>query len=738
MVDLILRFFSELGAVFLDASPYILLGFAVAAIIQVLLPVSLVRKLFGQGRVRSIFVASLLGIPLPLCSCSVLPTALALRKRGAGRGATIAFLVSTPETGIDSIALTYGLMDPLMAVFRPFAALVTAITAGFASEALGGKDPVPAVGGETPGPSCGCGPEDEAAPASAPAADAADAGPEPVGNHGQEHNVLAREERQAQHLAGLSLAARLRQGFRGAFVELFDETSHWMLGGLVISAVIAVALPAEIVTRYLSSGPVPLLIMLLIGIPLYICASASTPIAAALVLKGLSPGAALVFLLAGPATNIGSLAILSRFLGRRVTAVYLATIAVMSLALGVLLDGIYRAAKIDPSAVVAEARMLPAWVTWPAAAAFAVLLFLSFRRTAPPPEFQSIGGGLERLLGFRLSARLLGRLAGVLVIVWLVSLSVVVVPPGYRGLVTAFGAPAGDPREPGLHFKWPAPFGKAQVVSAYGVRRIEIGFRSGTPALESGTAPPQAEDLRTLEEESLFVTGDENLVSTRCTVQYRVPDPAAFIWNFGSPEEVLRLEAIAALLDVLAAYPIDGVYTDDRAKVERLALEGVRARAARLGLGVEILGFQIRDVHAPPEVHAAFRDVASAQEDKETAINVALRYRDETVNLARGEAARKREVARADSTARVLLAQGDSKSLELRSRAYRSAPTGTFRRLYLETAERVLSRGRKIIRPGWEGSGGIDLWISTGTGAPVPASEVLRGSDVRKAQRNED
>jgi membrane protease subunit HflK len=270
------------------------------------------------------------------------------------------------------------------------------------------------------------------------------------------------------------------------------------------------------------------------------------------------------------------------------------------------------------------------------------------------------------------------------------------------------------------------------VVSAYGVRRIEIGFRSGTPG--PSTAAPRAEDLRTLEEESLFVTGDENLVSTRATVQYRVPDPAAFVWGFERAEDVLRLQALAALLDVLAAHPIDGVYTDDRRKVERLVLESLRERAARVGLGVEVLGFHTRDIHAPPEVHAAFRDVASAQEDKETAINVAWRYRDETVNLARGEGTRQVEVARADSTKRVELAHGDSKSLDLRSRAYREQPVGTFRRLYLEAAEEVLSRGRKIIRPGWAGSGGVDLWISTG-GAPVPASEVLRGSDVRKAQR---
>jgi membrane protease subunit HflK len=415
--------------------------------------------------------------------------------------------------------------------------------------------------------------------------------------------------------------------------------------------------------------------------------------------------------------------------------IYLASIAVVTLALGALLDGIYRASNTDPSAVIGQARMLPAWVTWPSAAVFAALLFFSFRRVRPPSELRSLSDGLHRLLGFRVTGRGLVRVAVALLAAWVVTLCFVAVPPGYRALVTTFGAPSGEPRGPGLHLKWPPPIGRAELVSAAGVRRLEIGFRSGD---EGTAAPGVAEDLRTLEEESLFVTGDENLVSTRCAVQYRVSDPELWQWDHGSPEEVLKLAAISELLEVLAAYPIDAVYTEDRREVEQLVLENLVRRAPALGLGVELVGFRIRDVHAPPEVHAAFRDVASAQEDKETAINVALRYRDETVNLARGEAARQRQIALSDSTANVELAQGDGESLVLRSKAYRERPVGTFTRLYLETAEEILSRGRKIIRPGWEGSGGVDLWITNGRGMPVPAADVLRGGDVRRAQRGEE
>ena len=717
MTEPLLQFLREFVSVFLDAAPYILLGFVVAAVIQVLLPVSLVQKLFGRGKVRSIFAAATLGIPLPLCSCSVLPTAIALRRRGAGKGATASFLVATPETGVDSIALTYGLMDPIMTVFRPLAAMVTAVTAGFAVEAFGGKDKTQT--------------DEEKAAADAEVAEAAEMA---KAAKGSAYDALEKEELVADEMAGLTFTQKLRRGFRGAFVELFDETAHWMLAGLVISAFIAVVLPAEIVTRYLSSGAIPILLMLFIGIPLYICASASTPIAAALVLKGLSPGAALVFLLAGPATNVGSLAILRRFLGTRIVTIYLLTIAVLSVALGVLLDGIYAASGIDAAAIASETELLPLWVSVPSAVVFAGLLLISFRRAPAPPEFQAVGRFFERILGFRFTGRLFARLGLAATAVWLVAQCVTIVPPGHRGLITAFGAPAGGARAPGLHVHWPPPIGNAQVVSADGVRRLEIGFRTA-PAV-TASAAPRAQDLRVLEEESMFLTGDENLIALKCALQFRVTDPERYVWDFDDPESVLRLETIAELLDVIGAFEIDALYTTRRPVVEQAVEEGVRERATRIDLGIEVLGFQIRDVHAPPEVHAAFRDVASAQEDKQTNINQAWRYRDETVTLARGEAARQHEVARSDSLSAVWGAEGESQSLLLQSEAYARSPSGTRNRLYLETVEEVLSRGRKIVRPGWDGSGSIDLWISTGQGGPAPVGEVLRGGDIRRGQRS--
>jgi len=687
----------ELLAVLREASPYILFGFAVAACIHVLLPVRVVQRLLGKGRIRPIVTASLLGIPLPLCSCSVIPTAISLRRHGASRGATISFLVSTPETGVDSIALTWGLMDPLMAIFRPFASLVTALTAGFAADVAGDDEP-----------------KDGDAPAGTPEAE------DPAAAALEPH---------------LPWRTKLRRGFRGAFVELFDETSHWMVFGLVVSALIAVLLPAEIVTRWLSAGPVPMLLMLVIGIPLYICASASTPIAAALVLKGLSPGAALVFLLAGPATNLGSLGILSRTVGRRATTVYLLSIAVLSLAFGMLLDALYPALGIDARASVGEVRDMSGWIAWPSALVLVALFAFSFRRVAPPAEFRAVGRRLAGW-GLRLDRGRATALALVLAAAWLVAGCFVAVPPGHRALVRRFGEPVGAVRGEGLHLKFPAPIDRATLFPADAVRRIEMGFRSAP-----GTAAPAdtlpVVDSRLLEEEAVYLTGDENLLNTKSVVQYRVLDPERWVYGFRDPERVLKLAVLSVAVDVLAGYGIDLVYGGERGAVEAEIMEMLRARVAGMAMGIEILHYSIIDVHAPSEVHAAFRDVASAHEDKQTAINVAWRYLDETVNLAQGEAASQVEAARSESVTSVLKAEGDSGSLKLRAAAFRKNRVGTLRRLYLETVEEVLARTTKIVRPGWKGSGGIDLWIADGE-VPAPASDVIRGGDVRAQKAREE
>ena len=254
----------------------------------------------------SVFKAALLGVPLPLCSCGVLPAALSLKKQGANNGATTAFMISTPESGVDSIAITYALLDPIMTVARPLVAFVTAAVAGLTENLLGYRAAVP-VG--TP------------------------AKPFSVADPGGTMNDVS-----GAHPQHRRLGYKVKSGLHYAFSEFWGDLAGWFFLGIFLAGLITALIPDDVFSRYLGSGFSAMLLMLAVGIPLYICATASTPIAAALILKGVSPGAALVFLVTGPATNAATVTTISRLLGKRAVVIYLVSICGVALAGGLLLD----------------------------------------------------------------------------------------------------------------------------------------------------------------------------------------------------------------------------------------------------------------------------------------------------------------------------------------------------------------------------------------------------------------
>jgi uncharacterized membrane protein YraQ (UPF0718 family) len=283
-------------------------------------------SLTGRGK-RPVVLASLIGLPMPLCSCGVLPAALALRKNGASKGATASFLVSVPETDIVSILLTLALMGPLMAVFRPAAALVTAIAAGllvnWIDSRVTSRDPAPvqAAGGcchKEPEPEprscCSTGPETQPSRATAPAGTSTE-------NAEKSRSWIWR----AAHFG---------------FVEIFDDVILQLVIGFVLAGAIVTWLPALNLQSLVGDSPLLYLVMLVVGVPVYVCATASTPLAAGLIAGGISPGAAMVFLLAGPATNIAGLLVLHKQFGARVLSGYLAAIALCSVLAGIALDGL--------------------------------------------------------------------------------------------------------------------------------------------------------------------------------------------------------------------------------------------------------------------------------------------------------------------------------------------------------------------------------------------------------------
>ncbi|OGQ97906.1 MAG: permease [Deltaproteobacteria bacterium RIFOXYD12_FULL_55_16] len=321
-MNLIFNILVESWQLLLDAAPYILFGILMGGLLKIFLSPAYVARHLGQGRFSSVFKAALFGIPLPLCSCGVLPAAAALKRQGANNGATAAFLISTPESGLDSIAVSYALLDPIMTVARPLAAFLTALAAGITENLL--RPPKPRLA--MTDFSCvvdGC-------------CDGAGCQPE-------------------EHVAYHSLQSKLLAGMRYALGELWGELAGWFFLGLLLAGIISALVPDTLISGYLSGGLSSMLLLLIFGIPLYICATASTPIAAALILKGVSPGAALVFLLAGPATNMATLTVLANLLGKRTTVVYLTAIAVGAILCGLAVDEIYARLGIQAKAVVGQA-----------------------------------------------------------------------------------------------------------------------------------------------------------------------------------------------------------------------------------------------------------------------------------------------------------------------------------------------------------------------------------------------
>lgn len=353
MIDILVSSFGLLA----EAGPYVMFGFLAAGLLRVLLPEDAVSRHLGGRGLGPVLRASLLGIPLPLCSCGVIPAAVDLRRQGAGRGASVAFLVSTPESGVDSIAITWALLDPIMTVVRPVAAFMTATVTGLVVDALPPERPAEEAVAASSSSDCGCG-DDCHLP---------DRAGEPP-----------------------AMGRRIWRGVRYAFDDLLGDIGGWLLLGVLVAGAMNALLPPDLLFRYAGGGLGPMLVMLLAGIPLYICATASTPIAAALVLKGLSPGAALVFLLAGPATNAATIAIVARYWGRRVLAVYLGAIAVCSVGLGLLVDRLYAWSGADITDWVAESVSgSPGWFETASAALLLVLIgrhLLSGGRLLPTPS----------------------------------------------------------------------------------------------------------------------------------------------------------------------------------------------------------------------------------------------------------------------------------------------------------------------------------------------------------------
>ena len=295
-----------------EMSPYLLLGFFFAGVMHAFIPSMMYNRYLGGKGFKSVFYGALLGMPLPLCSCGVIPTAMSLRKQGASRGATASFLIATPETGVDSIIATYSILGLPFAIIRPIAALCNAIMGGWLIDNFGDKEEV--VSADTSAKHCCCHNEH---------------------NH-EECTCSCQHDKAQSHHNGI--LGKMLEALRYGFVEMMGDIGKWLVVGLVIAGLITVFVPEDFFALFRGNTQLSMLLVLCIAIPMYICATGSIPIAVALMMKGLTPGAALVLLMAGPACNMASILVINKTLGRKSLVLYLVSIITMAIIWGHIVD----------------------------------------------------------------------------------------------------------------------------------------------------------------------------------------------------------------------------------------------------------------------------------------------------------------------------------------------------------------------------------------------------------------
>ena len=359
-----------------EMSPYLLLGFLLAGLMHAFIPGRYYTRFLSKPTLGSVINAAIFGIPLPLCSCGVIPTAMSLRKEGASRGAVTSFLIATPQTGIDSIIATFSLMGVPFAVIRPIAALITAVLGGWmvntfvslrdrrAHREMAEGTIVKTE--ETETCTCHCHCHENKAESCCPEGDCDDH--HHHHHHSGEHHHHSSHHRHSSHHHHSSSASchchdrkipntiggKIVEALRYAFLDMMSDIGKWLVIGLVVAGLITIYVPDEVFTIFKDNTMASMILVLIISIPMYLCATGSIPIAVVLMLKGLTPGAALVLLMAGPACNMASILVIRKGLGFRTLVIYILSIVIGAVFFGCLIDWLQYSGMIDFTSRVSQ------------------------------------------------------------------------------------------------------------------------------------------------------------------------------------------------------------------------------------------------------------------------------------------------------------------------------------------------------------------------------------------------
>ena len=333
-----LTFINNLWEITVELAPWLLFGLGIAGLLHIFLPSNFVRKHLGKGGLGSIIKAVAIGVPMPLCSCGVIPAAIGLKKDGASDGPAVGFLISTPQTGVDSIFVSAGFLGWPFAIFKVLSAFVTGLIGGLIVTFFGDKE-LPVSENKPEGTCCCSSKEKES-------------------SDKPENKELVSEPSKFAEMMRFSL-------------KLLGDIYLWLIVGVVLAAIITTALPEGKLSEFgLTTGITGMLLMLAISLPMYICATSSVPLAASLVMAGMPTGSALVLLMAGPATNIATIGAIAKAFGKKVTAIYVITVAVMSVTLGYCFQRVIQTTNEN----MGHHHTLPHWIGVSAATALILLL----------------------------------------------------------------------------------------------------------------------------------------------------------------------------------------------------------------------------------------------------------------------------------------------------------------------------------------------------------------------------
>ena len=285
-IEILIKYWNGISSLFLEMSPFLMLGFLISGLLYIIISKETIANNLGKPGTLSVIKAAIFGVPMPLCSCGVIPVAASLYKRGASKGATLSFLISTPQTGVDSILITYGMLGPLFAMARPVIALITGVIGGLLTEQINSEDYTTSI----------------------------------KMNHKHPKKTL-------------------KDAIKYAFISLPQDIAWPLFKGIIMAGLITLLIPDNFFQNHGITGWLAMMLMALVSIPMYVCATASVPIAAGLIISGnLEPGAVFVFLMAGPATNIATISVINKTLGKKIVYIYLSTIFICSIIFGTLIN----------------------------------------------------------------------------------------------------------------------------------------------------------------------------------------------------------------------------------------------------------------------------------------------------------------------------------------------------------------------------------------------------------------